>query len=44
MPLGGISPERILRRMISHPSRLVVSEDAWVNCAMLTPPDAKFSL
>src|SRR4051812_7753775 len=44
IPFGGISPARILRRMMSHPSRLLVSDAAWVNWAIFIPPDARLSL
>ena len=44
MPLGGISPARILRRMMSQPSRLVVRDAAWVKGAIFSPPEARLSL
>ena len=43
-PLGGISPARNLRRMMSQPSRLLVREAGCVKAEMSTPPDARFSL
>ena len=43
-PLAAFRPARILRRMMSHPSRLLVSEAAWVNWAIFIPPDARLSL
>ncbi len=43
-PLGGISPARSLRRMMSQPSRLLVSDAGWVKGAISTPPEARASL
>src|SRR5579864_5157380 len=43
-PLGGIWPARTLRRMISHPSRLSVSDPARVKAMIFNPPDITWSL
>src|SRR5258706_9762557 len=41
---GGISPEPVLRRIFSHPSRLSSKEPGERNGFKLSPPDAKRSV